>query len=1436
MTLRQLRERINTLGINPPDELRTIYYLEILERIKTQLAAIPENEEAEDGQRIDRQVIEQAFQNENLTDLLDTYARIFDNVIHGGLNAEIADAFAKDNTQNTAEKVITARMVETNYVEQFYTRYYPFLGTITRNIERNVIASMTRVARRISADLSDLNKVFGGGIQSLRLIETLDDILVKRGQQTLLLTFNTSDGDTKIVYKPYDIEMDALIVGDSVALGRADTHFFAGEDEKSFYELINEVLERSTRIISGRAHLMPTYKLLPRNYGSRRVSITDLTKAYGYVEFLSNEKTKENYQNPLGAFSGQTYDDYFISNEPEIAERFFTILGQTAPIAHFLSLTGANHQNLIVYNFLPYLVEPGSLFYNPLDKDDGVTRFYTLGLLEFTEKFFGIEKTSGSMPETYSRQVIETIRSKNRLWDASTNAPIFPQNFIDQIATGIDTVTKTFRNIIFGDWLSRARRATTRYTIYSTRDYTSDYQSILNDKSIISATNSDAFNAWAYARTQQRFEEWSNQLTTENPDDTYGLRFLGVLPEYTYQDYANGDLPVFYHKLNTRQVVNSQGIVLTLPSQTINYIGENNVRKTLNIIRSVVDGLTNTNRSQSQDFFLSQPFESVLNTLTGVINADQQIRSLQDIARQALGMPSAQIAARARTLQSYQLRGTSTPGDTSFENLRAALMKYQSTDIANERARVNQLTPMLRLAQQWITSNANAKDEDSNTKRTSIQELIALINGEIAKKEIDGYYFRKAKAFEHRLGLYLFNNTRVTTAATAALNKMAQVLGVTNEQGQIIDSAIALEVFGRETISDAGNVGKDIGRIREVLQNGNLREKMTAFFNAAHNFEGNGFGALIVNALKQGTSEINPAWTAAKEDLKRRGINQTGLARLQERKEQISHFSRFPSLATGRVIKQNTRALRELYTRRGDAIVRTREEEEEDRIPFRIPALDIRYTAEAFNYRFDQFNFPNERLVGNPNSSSSIFARLRQALESFNTSVANAAKSMFFQEMKVLAYEWIEANQQMNDAATNTKRASIKALQQELGRVYNGSVRMNADLNIPHIGNASLSTREIAHIQEVIPGFNPTTDQLPWEEGGTRFVTNPENAWIRRATRILGMPVISGYSGTADVTLSALAFLGLEHLSQDFRLALLGWLISSNDHSYHEIMAVSATMGLPYDPGSYYTIAPLTTQELRTQVCENRMFPDEQAYNFYRANFDDVFESLASGFTTSREVPSELRERLSSTGITAIQVLTTDIGYDLLNATLPSLDDFRQYSVVENLIRNPEGDFAHIIELLDQGRIGINDVIRVGRLLNYLLINNLRLLPPYLDTVYRGEFNLNPSALSITRFSGYTSTSISRQIANGFIQTRFDNLFRENNSITGFPTLRVIQSRTGRRIDYFSLTPDEEEVILLPGINLNITEDKRGISDNSDDVPVEVRPYTRITMEERLPE
>jgi phage-related protein len=116
------------------------------------------------------------------------------------------------------------------------------------------------------------------------------------------------------------------------------------------------------------------------------------------------------------------------------------------------------------------------------------------------------------------------------------------------------------------------------------------------------------------------------------------------------------------------------------------------------------------------------------------------------------------------------------------------------------------------------------------------------------------------------------------------------------------------------------------------------------------------------------------------------------------------------------------------------------------------------------------------------------------------------------------------------------------------------------------------------------PDFNSPDinagEHLPFIEGGKANLVDEGNFWIKEA-RKLSMPITAGVSGTTQRYMAFGAKIGLAPLNH-LRLAMLGFLIPMNAHSFHEIMTAAAGhSGCDYKKGHYDPIKPLSTKKLQ---------------------------------------------------------------------------------------------------------------------------------------------------------------------------------------------------------------------------------------------------------------
>lgn len=186
---------------------------------------------------------------------------------------------------------------------------------------------------------------------------------------------------------------------------------------------------------------------------------------------------------------------------------------------------------------------------------------------------------------------------------------------------------------------------------------------------------------------------------------------------------------------------------------------------------------------------------------------------------------------------------------------------------------------------------------------------------------------------------------------------------------------------------------------------------------------------------------------------------------------------------------------------------------------------------------------------------------------------------------------------------------------------------------------APLSARELEFAGK--PGPD---DKLPWNEGAAYWEIQQNEAWPK-ANAERGIPVVAGMSGTTTRMLKTFQWINVSGVDVfDYRMALMGWMLPSWDHSLYEILRGSWAAGVK-GPGEtaaragkgaalmYQTIAPFTEEELRQNVCVNGQFPHELMY-LAEANAARAVAPAAGGFmepgqATAGEVPGRYADFLA---------------------------------------------------------------------------------------------------------------------------------------------------------------------------------------------------------------
>jgi hypothetical protein len=559
--------------------------------------------------------------------------------------------------------------------------------------------------------------------------------------------------------------------------------------------------------------------------------------------------------------------------------------------------------------------------------------------------------------------------------------------------------------------------------------------------------------------------------------------------------------------------------------------------------------------------------------------------------------------------------------------------------------------------------------------------------------------------FEHKLGIAAYRDHRSLAAATDVIDGITAAVLPDFDQAEQGQQDQYAELFGKDAVKgawSAGQVGKEWKTLFTAVTSGNLRERMTAIYNASLA----GFKTEVLDLIEE------ERWDTARD----RGLD---VKKLKRRKQQM---------------KVNPGA-QDLYRDPGNPLDRK--------------ALS---SFEPLT-KMDQGKLPmtgNTRSANPPDQQHS--GRTVGELERDGVGLSEREKRFMYQDSYDNASLW--------DWLWGT---------------------------------------------EVKPG-----DDLKWKEGGTYWQINDNNKWVRKCKDKLHLPVTAGPSGTALRLFQAWEFLGKPANKEHFRLALLGWMMTSNDHSFHEIMMTAAEYGLPYEPGleAYRNIAPYTEAELRG-IASPKGFPDEENYqadHMTSGSLNSVFateaqiarfQAVLSGSNhlwTSGAAPTggELAHAM------AVLVYTDEgetghgsSAYKFINNVLKG----KESSIVMLYHLSKEGDLK---QAYDANKFNIKQLVAEAKLHARYMQEGLKLLRPFTGQVYRGyRSNTLPKAGQAWTEQKFFSMSQQQYTAAGFA----------DKGKGKYHLLVEMTSVTGRDLSDLTMFPGEQEVIFPHGSSFTVASD-----------------------------
>ena len=168
------------------------------------------------------------------------------------------------------------------------------------------------------------------------------------------------------------------------------------------------------------------------------------------------------------------------------------------------------------------------------------------------------------------------------------------------------------------------------------------------------------------------------------------------------------------------------------------------------------------------------------------------------------------------------------------------------------------------------------------------------------------------------------------------------------------------------------------------------------------------------------------------------------------------------------------------------------------------------------------------------------------------------------------------------------------------GRIGAGKTGSQTSSNVPvsshAMGAGSQQGGAGAPAMAPTPTMRPEDQQAlgsSHERGTNRWTVDETAAFCQQARLVLNMPLSGGGpSGTtSDLLTIAIAFgAASPEERMQYALATQGVLGAAGAHTFHEIMTIAATVGVPYNPGNYDGVYP---RSFAAQVAAlKREFPD----------------------------------------------------------------------------------------------------------------------------------------------------------------------------------------------------------------------------------------------------
>lgn len=595
MDFNQLGHQLNQLRVQPKDVLRASLYLDYLQKahqfFHTTMAGPRPN-----GLGNDYQYVQNAVQSPSL---LKELAKVLDFFVAEAVNVDLQRAYApipqgglghggvggwtyRDYFDNV---ILNANPAAYQANVTSFRLRYPIpahaLDRLALNFRSNILEACQRVITDKDLLTHFYNPLYGNSlvINSLLAIKSTGSDFHKGGKQVLILTFDISYTSyfqskretLKVVYKPSDLEVDCLLIGDSAAINAAIPS--GGFMTNSLFEIYNHRLQLYQSVHPDfKGEPLPTYRILPRNYTSAHTGGYPLPirEAYGYIQYLNYEFSGSADDTLFSGYYPNAESDYLVfttQNESEIVDAFYRKEGAFAAICCTFSLLDMHIENLRVKQYTPYPIDLEISLTSTVTSVANTLLFGKFGAInanhiEGQDSTWIVEK-GNIAGQAYLKRAYPIKYKQNRLWRSLPNGrkqliQVNGNELLRGYLDGMTVLQVCQQNGDFNAWFARLPNVLVRYVPYDTSSFKEIRTNILITN--LERNPQAAFNAALQEELQARLTQEYNQYQLGQEP-----KFLALTDVESGPDYRNLDIPVFYHRIGTQDIVNSRGAQVLFP-------------------------------------------------------------------------------------------------------------------------------------------------------------------------------------------------------------------------------------------------------------------------------------------------------------------------------------------------------------------------------------------------------------------------------------------------------------------------------------------------------------------------------------------------------------------------------------------------------------------------------------------------------------------------------------------------------------------------------------------------------------------------------------------------------------------------------------------------------------------------------------------------------